>query len=468
MVYQKTNWINDETPLSADNLNHMEDGIFDNSEKIENIDSQLKEKANLHRTTASFIVTDDVLVYDGTYANYSFEAPTDASGFYFKNNGTNNDIWFFVYVNGVLKIEGGPDGTGESFIEVALSKGDQVQLALGVADSLMYGIDAVISIPDVPLDVKNVYEMAEALDEVKANVYEYNDETRYKGVSEITFVVSEEAEKRGVTIVNNKDDYQYIDYITVDGEECWLNQALNYGEPLHFHPTEENAESFYDLWKAEAECEVHFSGAGDLENLDVSVFVPKKVDVKDCYDISKEAISESKKIDFLGLGVNRVVPSMYSYDLSFKSPYGNNCDVILDMYYHDTNCVPTNISINGYDFVIRSDWYNYAAGCEINSIDLYQNKLYYMDGVEAVLENLYTTNDGMYTPADAFGMNGGELEISFYDSNFDYARPFDIIFNVNVNHGSGMVKPEVPFGTAEEWTFTLEDGSTVTKKVVLV
>lgn len=301
----------------------------------------------------------------------------------------------------------------------------------------------------------------------KANIYEHNDEIRGQGVASISFVVSEEAEKKGVTIVNNNHEQQYIDYITVDGGEYYVDQMLEHGVPFNFRLTEESGENIYDLWKAGAECEIHFSPAYALELLDVSVFVPKKVDVKDCYDISKEAISESKKIDFLGLGVNRVVPSMYSDDLSFKSPYGDNCDVTLDITYGDTGCVPTNISINGYDFVIRSDWYNHVAGCQINYIDLYQNKLYYVDGDDQVLENLYATSDGVYTPADAFGMNGGELEISFYDSNFDYDRPFDIIFKVNMNNGNGTVKPETPFGTAEEWTFTLEDGSTVTKKVVL-
>lgn len=29
MAYKKTNWINDKTVLSADNMNHIEDGISD-------------------------------------------------------------------------------------------------------------------------------------------------------------------------------------------------------------------------------------------------------------------------------------------------------------------------------------------------------------------------------------------------------------------------------------------------------
>ena len=34
MAYNKTNWKNGETPLNADNMNHLEDGIFSATEAI--------------------------------------------------------------------------------------------------------------------------------------------------------------------------------------------------------------------------------------------------------------------------------------------------------------------------------------------------------------------------------------------------------------------------------------------------
>lgn len=37
MPYNKTNWKNGETPLNADNMNHIEDGIFSSSEAIDGL-----------------------------------------------------------------------------------------------------------------------------------------------------------------------------------------------------------------------------------------------------------------------------------------------------------------------------------------------------------------------------------------------------------------------------------------------
>lgn len=35
--YQKTNWVNNETKLNADNMNNIEDGIKNASDKIDNL-----------------------------------------------------------------------------------------------------------------------------------------------------------------------------------------------------------------------------------------------------------------------------------------------------------------------------------------------------------------------------------------------------------------------------------------------
>ena len=35
MSYVKTEWINDQTPLNADNMNHIEEGIYELSENIQ-------------------------------------------------------------------------------------------------------------------------------------------------------------------------------------------------------------------------------------------------------------------------------------------------------------------------------------------------------------------------------------------------------------------------------------------------
>ncbi len=44
MAYIKTQWLNDETPLNADNLNHMEEGIEEAVDATE-IDASVKALA---------------------------------------------------------------------------------------------------------------------------------------------------------------------------------------------------------------------------------------------------------------------------------------------------------------------------------------------------------------------------------------------------------------------------------------
>ena len=41
MAYNRTNWVNEETPLSADNFNNIEDGIEELQDKFE-IDQSVK------------------------------------------------------------------------------------------------------------------------------------------------------------------------------------------------------------------------------------------------------------------------------------------------------------------------------------------------------------------------------------------------------------------------------------------
>ncbi len=129
-------------------------------ELMEDVDPKLAKKANLYDASVRFSVTDDLLEYNGDYANYTFVAPTDAKGFYFGSYGT-LDIMFGVSVNGKGVTNGGPGADGESFIEVALSKGDQVKLELGWAATQITGIDAYVLFPGVTVDLKDAYLLAE-------------------------------------------------------------------------------------------------------------------------------------------------------------------------------------------------------------------------------------------------------------------------------------------------------------------
>lgn len=336
---------------------------------------------------------------------------------------------------------------GEKQFKIAFIKtGDNYMVACVHEFDKFYGYNTLAII-------ENMSEMEEALStkadaketkealSTKANVYEYNDEIRCTSVESIPFVVSEGAEKKGITIVNNNNEDQYIDHITVDGAEYWLNRALNYGEPFNFRLTEENAENTYDLWKAGAECEIHFSPAYVLELLDVSVFVPTKVDVKDCYEKSSEALADAKtvkkKLEAFGLGKTVIKPDMYAGDLTVKSPYGNNCDVTFDFHTSSEEGVPVGILINGLQFNIRADWYNIVAGTQIRYIDLNNNKMHYLDGgSEGVVDNLYESPDWSIQEAFGYGVDYDlELDFGCGLNNFGVQHPFDIVFELNPNNG---------------------------------
>ncbi len=298
----------------------------------------------------------------------------------------------------------------------------------------------------------------------KANIYEYNDEVRCTGVESIHFVVSEEAEKSGVTIVNNNNEYQYIDYINVDGGEYWLSQALNYGEPLHFRLTEENAENTYDLWKAGAECVIYFSGAYAVENLDVSVLIPNKVDVKDCYEKAKEVERLQKKFDYFGFGKTVVEAEVDAGDGSVHatSPYGRNTKITLQILNGQLG-IPNYFEVDGYRFTIRSDCYDCVAGCSPQYINLNENVLLYIDGdSEYTLENLY---EGDFSLADILDWHGDDpLDVIFYFEDSSTQDPFKIVFELDEDTLYGSESASISF---EEWEFTLENGSTVTKRMVV-
>lgn len=47
MAYQKTNWVNDETPLNAENMNNIENGIEQNESDITNVKSKVKVNGDI-------------------------------------------------------------------------------------------------------------------------------------------------------------------------------------------------------------------------------------------------------------------------------------------------------------------------------------------------------------------------------------------------------------------------------------
>ena len=77
MSYTKTNWQNEpntETPLSAENLNHIEQGIYDAQEKADAVEAMLnalqaREEA---ATAAAMTDTSKVYIYTGSEAGYTF------------------------------------------------------------------------------------------------------------------------------------------------------------------------------------------------------------------------------------------------------------------------------------------------------------------------------------------------------------------------------------------------------------
>lgn len=61
MSYTKTNWVDGVTPLSANNFNKMEQGIYDASEKLENFNN----KTHVVITTSqTYTLPDDVTTFD--------------------------------------------------------------------------------------------------------------------------------------------------------------------------------------------------------------------------------------------------------------------------------------------------------------------------------------------------------------------------------------------------------------------
>lgn len=66
MAYQKTNWVNDETPLNADNMNNIENGIEQNESDIASLDNA---KAPIVLTGTTDPTTSTIGVENQLYRN---------------------------------------------------------------------------------------------------------------------------------------------------------------------------------------------------------------------------------------------------------------------------------------------------------------------------------------------------------------------------------------------------------------
>lgn len=77
MAYTKTNWQNDQAPaINASNLNHIEDGIFNNDNNISNVNQTLGVNTNTWNSTTPY-GEGDVVIYDNTiYRNISGTSTT--------------------------------------------------------------------------------------------------------------------------------------------------------------------------------------------------------------------------------------------------------------------------------------------------------------------------------------------------------------------------------------------------------
>lgn len=60
MAYKKTIWVNDQTPLNADNMNNIEDGIAKNEEDIEGLPDILLDKGTASGTDTKQVVYNSV------------------------------------------------------------------------------------------------------------------------------------------------------------------------------------------------------------------------------------------------------------------------------------------------------------------------------------------------------------------------------------------------------------------------
>ena len=94
MAYTKTNWVNDQTELNAENMNHIEDGIY-NSQNVELI--AVSDEAPSQCTTGDkYYNTEDNLIYTATGTNtWSEDGEEPISGiFYIEGKGSpSNFAW---------------------------------------------------------------------------------------------------------------------------------------------------------------------------------------------------------------------------------------------------------------------------------------------------------------------------------------------------------------------------------------
>lgn len=82
MAYTKTNWVNDQTELNAENMNHIEDGIY-NSQNVEII-AISDEAPSQCATGDKYYNTEDNLIYTATGTNtWSEDGEEPISGIFY-------------------------------------------------------------------------------------------------------------------------------------------------------------------------------------------------------------------------------------------------------------------------------------------------------------------------------------------------------------------------------------------------
>ena len=301
-------------------------------------------------------------------------------------------------------------------------------------------------------------EMLSEAIEGKANLYTPHLEYRIYHSDEVTFQLTKEAVEQGIILSQVDGGFQEVSEMYVDG--VLLNNIPRIDGSVY-----DGKSIAGDSWKAGAAVTIVLGGWNSpWDEADVTVLVPIAIDVKDCYDKAKEVESLQKKFDYFGFGktvVQGVVDTGFSAVYA-TSPYGKNTKITLTDI-NDTPGIPSQFEIDGYSFTIRSDWYNHIAGCNVRSIDLNKNILFYDDGSqECTLENLY---EGDFDLATVLGWHeGNSLGVTFYGDDFDINSPFNVVFEFDETTLSRNESAGILF---EEWEFTLEDGSTVTKRVVV-
>lgn len=102
MAYTKTTWVNGETPINADNLNHIEGGIKDNETSINNITGTiLWENPNPTADFSSQEITLTSSDYDILEIFFCSNTQSPNKTFEFRKTIKNYNITLSVIVNNV-------------------------------------------------------------------------------------------------------------------------------------------------------------------------------------------------------------------------------------------------------------------------------------------------------------------------------------------------------------------------------